>query len=76
MFAHWIQIAELFLLPLGLWLGYSAGRICRRDERASFHSDTPVTHPDLSPERPAHAPFLEQSSRGNSTRTQRRLLLH
>lgn len=36
MFATWIQIAEFVLLPLGLGLGYLAGRTCRHDERASF----------------------------------------
>ncbi|OXM46046.1 hypothetical protein [Amycolatopsis alba] len=47
MFANWIQIAELALLPVGLAIGYAAGRICRHDERASFGGGVAITHPGL-----------------------------
>ncbi|MFD6073410.1 MULTISPECIES: hypothetical protein [Amycolatopsis] len=47
MFANWIQIAELALLPLGLGIGYAAGRTCHREERASFHEEVTITHPGL-----------------------------
>ncbi len=50
MFANWIQIAELVLLPLGLGVGYGAGRVCRRDERASFEGGDTISHPGLVPE--------------------------
>ncbi|MBB5850011.1 hypothetical protein ACFQ05_22675 [Amycolatopsis umgeniensis] len=50
MFANWVQIAELALLPLGLGIGYGAGRICRRDERASFGGGGVIRHPGLAPE--------------------------
>jgi hypothetical protein len=67
MFANWVQVAEFILLPLGLGIGYTAGRICRREERASFRPDDTVTHPGVAQEYPAHAPFLMNTSTRTST---------
>jgi len=56
MFANWIQIAELALLPLGLVVGYAGGRICRRGERTSFGGGVTITHPGLVSEYQDPAP--------------------
>ncbi|WP_414942449.1 hypothetical protein [Amycolatopsis sp. cmx-11-51] len=47
MFANWVQIAELVLLPVGLGIGFAAGRTCRQDERTSFDGELTITHPGL-----------------------------
>ncbi|MEV7549427.1 hypothetical protein AB0N89_07370 [Amycolatopsis sp. NPDC089917] len=57
MFANWIQIAELALLPLGLAIGYAAGRTCGQDERASFQGGgVTITRPGLVSEYQDPAP--------------------
>ncbi len=53
MFAAWIQIAELALLPLGLGVGYVAGRVSRREEQVACRPENTITHPGLAPEYPA-----------------------
>lgn len=50
MFANWIQIAELALLPLGLAIGYGAGRVCRRDESVSFGGGGSIGQRGSAPE--------------------------
>ncbi|GAA4538301.1 hypothetical protein [Amycolatopsis samaneae] len=57
MFAMWVQIAELLLLPLGLGAGYLAGRVSGHDERASLRADTTGAHPGLAPEYPSYPEF-------------------
>ncbi|GAB3745097.1 hypothetical protein GCM10027598_80960 [Amycolatopsis oliviviridis] len=56
MFANWIQIAELALLPLGLGIGYAAGKTCGQEERASFGGEVTITHPGLVAEYQDPAP--------------------
>ncbi|MFC3452454.1 hypothetical protein [Amycolatopsis speibonae] len=56
MFANWIQIAELALLPLGLAIGFAAGRTSREDERTSFGGGRTITHPGLVSEYQSPAP--------------------
>ncbi len=62
MFANWIQIAELALLPLGLAIGFGAGRVSRRDERASFGGGVATGHRGLAPELSHDAFFVAGES--------------
>lgn len=73
MFATWVQIAELLLLPLGAGAGYLAGRVVRgRDERASSRAHDTVTHPGLAPEYPWYPEFpLNMSYPALSARSRR-----
>ncbi|WP_026360825.1 hypothetical protein [Amycolatopsis nigrescens] len=62
MFATWIQIAELILLPLGLGAGFVAGRASRHDEHVAFPANETITHPGLAPEYPAHPVLFMNTS--------------
>ncbi|WP_409492052.1 hypothetical protein [Amycolatopsis sp. cmx-11-12] len=64
MFANWVQIAELVLLPVGLGIGYAAGRTSRQDEHTSFDGEITITHPGLVQEYqyPTRDPFIVDRS--------------